>query len=131
MKTLIVEDDFTSRLLLQEFLKSYGPTHVAVNGREAVDAVRAALEAGERYSLTCLDIMMPLVDGHEALRQIRSLEDAQGILSTHGAKIIMTTALGNVSNISKAYSALCDAYLVKPIDRKQLLQELSNLGLIK
>jgi two-component system chemotaxis response regulator CheY len=131
MKTLIVEDDFTSRLLLQEFLKSYGPTHVAVNGREAVDAVRAALEAGERYSLICLDIMMPLVDGHEALRQIRSLEDAQGILSTHGAKIIMTTALGNVSNISKAYSALCDAYLVKPIDRKQLLQELSNLGLIK
>ena len=29
MKTLIVEDDFTSRLLLQELLKSYGPTHVA------------------------------------------------------------------------------------------------------
>jgi CheY-like chemotaxis protein len=31
MKTLIVEDDFTSRLLLQEFLKSYGPSHIAVN----------------------------------------------------------------------------------------------------
>jgi two-component system chemotaxis response regulator CheY len=44
MKTLIVEDDFTSRLLLQEILKPYGPSHVAVNGREAVEAVRLALE---------------------------------------------------------------------------------------
>ena len=44
MKTLIVEDDFTSRLLLQELLKSYGPSLIAVNGKEAVDAVRAALE---------------------------------------------------------------------------------------
>jgi two-component system chemotaxis response regulator CheY len=44
MKTLIVEDDFTSRLLLQEILKPYRPSHVAVNGREAVEAVRLALE---------------------------------------------------------------------------------------
>ena len=43
MKTLIVEDDFTSRLLLQEILKSFGPLHIAVNGQEAVDAVKIAL----------------------------------------------------------------------------------------
>ena len=42
MKTPIVEDDFTSRLLLQEFLKSYGPSHIAVNGQKAVEAVCAA-----------------------------------------------------------------------------------------
>ena len=45
MKTLIVEDDFTSRLLLQEILKSYGVVHIAVNGKEAVHAVREAMEA--------------------------------------------------------------------------------------
>ena len=44
MKALIVEDDFTSRLLLQELLKPYGATHIAVNGREAVEAVRIAVE---------------------------------------------------------------------------------------
>lgn len=48
MKTPIVEDDFTSRLLLQEFLKSYGPSHIAVNGKEAVEAVRAALEGDKQ-----------------------------------------------------------------------------------
>jgi two-component system chemotaxis response regulator CheY len=130
MKTLIVEDDFTSRLLLQEYLKSYGPAHVAVNGREAVEAARVALDAGEPYHLICLDIMMPEMDGHQALRQIRGLEEAKGILSTSGSKIVMTTALGNMKNVSQAYSALYDAYLVKPLDRQKLLQELRKLGLI-
>ena len=41
MKTLIVEDDFTSCLQLQGLLKSFGPSHIVVNGREAVEAARA------------------------------------------------------------------------------------------
>ena len=40
MKTLIVDDDFVCRLLLQELLKKYGPCHIAVNGKETVEAVR-------------------------------------------------------------------------------------------
>jgi two-component system chemotaxis response regulator CheY len=75
--------------------------------------------------------MMPEMDGHQALKQIRGMEEAKGILSTSGAKIVMTTALSNMKNVSQAYSALCDAYLVKPIDRQKLLQELRKLGLIK
>ena len=63
MKTLIVEDDFTSRLLLQELLRRFGPCHVAVNGVEAVDAVTAALTANAPYDLICLDIMMPVMGG--------------------------------------------------------------------
>ena len=43
MKTLIVEDDLTNRLLLQEILKGYGPSDVAIDGKEAVDAVRLAV----------------------------------------------------------------------------------------
>ena len=46
MKTLIVEDDFTSRLLLQELLKDHGPAQTADNGTAAVAAVRAALAEG-------------------------------------------------------------------------------------
>ncbi|MFI5378339.1 MAG: response regulator [Tepidisphaerales bacterium] len=131
MKTLIVEDDFTSRLLLQELLKSYGPSHVAVNGREAVEAVRLALEAGEPYELICLDIMMPELDGQEALRQIREQEEAMGILSSDGAKIVMTTALGDVKNVSAAYHSLCDAYLTKPIQKAKLLEELHKLAVVR
>ena len=49
MKTLIVEDDFTSRRLLQRFLAPFSDCDVAVNGKEAVEAFRLALEAGQPY----------------------------------------------------------------------------------
>lgn len=130
MKTLIVEDDFTSRLLLQELLKSYGPSHIAVNGKEAIAATKAALETGEHYDLICLDIMMPEMDGQEALRQIRDQESARGIFSQNGAKIIMTTAADDMKNVGIAFHSLCDAYLTKPIIKAKLIEELRKLNLI-
>jgi two-component system chemotaxis response regulator CheY len=130
MKTLIVEDDFTSRLLMQELLKEYGLPHVAINGHEAVEAVRAALEAGQPYDLICLDIMMPGMDGLQALREIRALEDAKGIFSSEGAKILMTTALTDMQKKIDAFAGLCDGYLSKPIHKARLLEELRKFNLI-
>lgn len=130
MKTLIAEDDFTSRLLLQELLKSHGPFHIASNGTEAVEAVRVALEVGDPYHLICLDIMMPGMNGQEALQLIREQEESRGILSTFGAKIIMITALNDPKNVIDAFHSLCDAYLTKPIRKANLLHELRKLKLI-
>lgn len=130
MKTLIVEDDFTSRLLMQEYLKDYGQAHIAMNGLEAVEAFRQSLETGESYDLVCLDIMMPQMDGQQALRQIRALEEARGIFSTDGVKVIMTTALTDIGNKMDAFSGLCDGYLTKPVRKEVLLDELRGLGLI-
>jgi two-component system chemotaxis response regulator CheY len=131
MKTLIVEDDFTSRLLLQEILKSNGQEHFAVNGKEAVEAVRMALEANEPYDLICMDIMMPGIDGHQALGVIRQMEKAKGIAGPDRVKIIMTTALGDRANVIKAIQQQCDCFLVKPIQKAKLQEELRKLGLIK
>jgi two-component system chemotaxis response regulator CheY len=130
MKTLVVEDDFASRVLLQERLKSYGPVHIAVNGKEAIAAVRQALATQEPYDLICLDIMMPEMNGQEALRHIRDLEATAGKPPAEGAKIVMTTALRDVKNVSTAYSSLCDGYLAKPIEKDRLYAELRKLGLI-
>jgi two-component system chemotaxis response regulator CheY len=129
MRTLIVEDDFTSRLLLQSFLSQYGECHIAVNGREAVEAFRAAQKSGQTYDLICMDIMMPEMDGQTAVKEIRTLEEAGGTLSTHGVKIIMTTALDDVKNVVEAFKALCDAYLFKPIDTGKLLGHIRDLHL--
>jgi two-component system chemotaxis response regulator CheY len=130
MRTLIVEDDFTSRLLLQTFLSQYGECHVAVNGKEAVAAFRAARANGQWYDLICMDIMMPEMDGQTAVKEIRALEEAGGTLSTYGVKIIMTTALDDVKNVVQSFQSLCDAYLFKPIDTGKLLGHIRDLHLI-
>ncbi|MCC6490958.1 MAG: response regulator [Candidatus Hydrogenedentes bacterium] len=131
MNTLIVEDDISSRILLQTILKQHGPCDVATNGKEAVEAVRRALESGESYDLICLDIMMPEMDGQVALKTIRGMEADRGIASTDGAKIVMTTALSDMKSVSGAFISLCDAYLTKPIRKEKLLEELRKLGLIE
>lgn len=130
MKTLVVEDDFTSRLLMQELLKGFGVTHTAVDGQEAVEAVRLALKTGDPYTLICLDIMMPGLDGQQALREMRFMEEEKGIFSSDGAKIIMTTALSDMKNKIDAFAGLCDGYLTKPIHKKDLVDELRKLSLI-
>ena len=130
MKTLIVEDDFTSRLLLQRLLNRYGECHIAVNGREAVSAFRTALEEGGSYDLICMDIMMPEMDGQEALKEIRSIEEERNITSTRGAEIVMTTALAEIRNVAAAYGEFCDGYLVKPIDKGKLIGVSEELALI-
>jgi two-component system chemotaxis response regulator CheY len=131
LRVLLVEDDFTSRLLLQTFLSRYGECHIAVNGREAVDAFRSALDASQGYDLVCMDIMMPEMDGREAVRQVRALEEARGILSTHGARIVMTTAIGDVKEVIRCFQELCDAYLMKPIDLAELLRQMKSFRLVQ
>lgn len=130
MRALIVEDDFTSRLLLQSFLSKYGVCHVAVNGKEAVAEFRRALESGDEYDLICMDIMMPEMDGQTAIREIRKIEEAGGTRSTFGVKIIMTTALDDAKNVVQSFKSLCDAYVFKPIDTGKLLAHLRSLHLV-
>ena len=131
MRILVAEDDFTSRLLLQEVLKVYGRVDLAVDGEEAVTAFREAIEGGQAYDLVCLDIMMPLKNVQEALREMRSLEENAGVLSSKGAKIVMTTALSDPRNVMESYHSLFDAYLVKPVDREVLIGELARLGFVQ
>ena len=130
MRTLIVEDDFTSRLLLQSFLSPYGECHIAVNGKEALEAFRASQTSGQVYDLICMDIMMPEMDGHTAVREVRALEEAAGTARSKRVKIITTTALDDVGNVTQSLLGTCDAYLIKPIDRAKLLDHIKALHLL-
>jgi two-component system, chemotaxis family, chemotaxis protein CheY len=117
-------------MLLQEYLKGYGECHVAVNGKEAVEAVRAALELGAPYDLICLDIMMPEMDGQQALKAIRALEESWMIIHSRNSVIIMTTALKDLKNVTEAYNNFCDGYLTKPIRKEKFLEDLRKFKLI-
>ena len=130
MKALIVEDEFTSRVVMHKLLSPYGECHIAVNGREAVEVFAQALDEGEPYDLICLDIRMPEMDGFEVLREIRRIEEKKGIVGPHWVKIIMVTAVNEPRSIMQAFSSQCEAYLLKPIEREKLLVHLRNLGLL-
>jgi two-component system chemotaxis response regulator CheY len=131
LKILIAEDDFTCRKLLQSFLSDSGDCFVAINGREAVDAVKDSLDENQPYDLICLDIMMPEVDGHEALESIRRIESERGIIGLDGVKVIITSALDDSTNVMGAFKTGCEAYIVKPISKQNLLDEMEKLGLIE
>jgi two-component system, chemotaxis family, chemotaxis protein CheY len=132
MKTLIVEDDFISRRILKEILSPYGECDIAIDGEEAVQAFRLALDESASYDLVCMDIMMPNMDGQEALKLIRALEKERGESGAKETKVIMTTALGDPRSVVEAfYKGGATSYLVKPISKQKLLQELRNFGLIR
>jgi two-component system chemotaxis response regulator CheY len=127
MRILVVEDDFISRRLLCRYLETFGECDVAVNGNEAVAAVRQSLTAGEPYDLVCLDIMMPGLSGHETLQEVRRLEAQQG--GGGRIRIIMTTALEDKETVARAFAAQADGYVTKPIDKRRFIETLRDLGM--
>jgi two-component system chemotaxis response regulator CheY len=114
---------------LQSFLSRYGACDIAVDGKEAVNAVRLARQNRQSYDLVCMDLRMPQMDGQEAIREIRKQEALAGVLKT--AKIVVTTIHTDMESIAGALLGQCNAYLVKPIDTAKLKNELKALGLIQ
>lgn len=131
MKTLIVEDEFTSRVVMHKLLSPYGECHIAVNGLEAVEVFAQALAAGEAYDLVSLDIVLPEMDGFEVLSRIRRIEGRKGIVGPHWAKIIMVSAVNEPKSIMQAFNSQCEAYLIKPIEEAKLLSHLRKFGLLE
>ncbi len=131
MKCLIVEDSFVARKLLKTYLSSCADCDIAVDGNEAVEAFSQALDEKAPYDLICLDIMMPNMDGREALKAIRQIESEHGIGGLDCVKVIMTTALGDPKNVIGSFREGCEAYIVKPVKKDKLLEEMANLGLVE
>jgi two-component system chemotaxis response regulator CheY len=129
MRALIVEDEITSRMILENVLQAYCSYDVAINGLEAIAAFRRALDESRPYDLICMDIMMPELDGQDALRQIRRIEKQLGVPA---AKVVMTTALNSTTAVADAlFKGGACAYFVKPIHIAYFIKELKAIGLIE
>ena len=131
MKILIVEDDSASQILLQTFLADLGTRDLAANGLEAVEAIEQAILAGEPYDLVCMDIMMPRMNGLEALQKIRQTEFKHHEKGLTTSKVIMTTAKDMAKDMTSAFKAGCEAYIIKPISKKELFEQMQLLGLLE
>jgi CheY-like chemotaxis protein/HPt (histidine-containing phosphotransfer) domain-containing protein len=128
-RCLIVEDELVCQTLLMKYLSDFYDCDIAVNGNEAISAFESALSENRPYDLICLDIMMPEMNGHQALEAIRRIETSFGIGGLDHVKVIMTTALGDSKNVMTAFKEGCESYIVKPINKQKLFEEIEKLGL--
>lgn len=116
MLVLIVEDHLDSRDALRALLEAFGyQVLVAANGQEAVDS---ALKMSPDVIL--MDIMMPVMDGFEAMRQLRSLRQ------TARTPIIAVTAMEGAQEL--ALHAGATDCVRKPVDIRALIGKLSELA---
>lgn len=130
MRALVIEDDDANRKLLEIFLAPHGTCHVSSNGNDGIAKFEEALRTQPGYDLVVLDIMMPGMDGVEVLKRIRQLEDENGIPTPEKAKVLMMTAVADKEIVISSFREGCQAYLIKPLDREELIRQLKNLKVV-
>jgi two-component system, chemotaxis family, chemotaxis protein CheY len=128
MHFLIVEDDVVSGTLLRNLLQEYGTAVSIMTGTEVLSTFEKAHVDQHPFDLICLDIMLPGPDGQSILKKIREWEEQHGILGLDGVKVIMITALNDRHNILEAFRSQCEGYIVKPITKDKVVEQLELLG---
>jgi len=131
MRVLIVDDDFYSRVMLHDMMRPVAECHIAVNGEEAVGAFKKALGDGRPYDLVCMDLVMPEMDGQQALREMRGYEEDLGLNDMKRCKVVVISMLEDSRETNDAFFlGGADCFLVKPIEEERFMAELRALGLL-
>lgn len=107
-KILIVEDNEINMKLIKAILKTKG--YILVEAKDGEEALQAVVR--ERPDLILMDIQIPKIDGLEATRRIRGMEEIGNTL------IIALTAHAMEGDREKILDAGCDGYIAKPIDTR-------------
>lgn len=113
-KILIVDDEFDMRQLLRLYLQQESYlVEDAEDGRKACDKIEK-----DDFDLIILDVMMPIMDGWETLKNIRGISEVP---------VIMLTAKGSVQDKVTGLTIGADDYLVKPFDEAELMARVKAL----
>ncbi len=120
VRTLIVDDHATNRLILSQYCREWEmPYETAPGGPQALVQLRAAAVAGQPFHLAILDVKMPEMDGLALAAEIRRDPSLAGI------RLVVVTAMGQRGDASTAEQAGVQAYLTKPIRKYQLYDALT------
>mgnify|MGYP003703099363 FL=1 len=116
-KILLVEDNEMNRDMLARRLERKGyEVVIAIDGQEAVRMAQSLTP-----DLILMDIRLPVMDGWEAMRRIKTMPETQSI------PIIALTAHAMAGDMEKCMDAGCDDYDTKPIDLSRLLEKMQAL----
>ena len=119
-RILLVEDNFINREIAKEILSSTNVRlDIAENGQEALDRYLS----DTHYDAILMDVQMPVMNGYEASKAIRS----SGKADASTIKIFAMTANTFAEDIAKAKEAGMDSHIAKPIDVQKLIQALRTI----
>lgn len=117
LNILVVDDDEISRKILVKILQKHGHFVVSVdNGQQALEAVKQ-----KAFDCILMDIQMPVMDGVETTKRIRSLDSG-----FKDIPIIALTACAMSGDREKFIKAGMDDYIAKPVDQKELFKILNR-----
>ena len=127
-RVLVVEDNDVNALLARRMLEKAGcAASLCGNGHEAVEAVRRVIAGSEQpYDLILMDVHMPVLDGLEATRCIKSLCGAVSDGIATSPPIVALTANAFDDDRRRCLEAGMDDYLAKPFDREDLYRLLKR-----
>lgn len=132
LKILLVDDSKSAQQKICSIMSRYGECDQAYNGQEAVEMFTASLKMDSAYDLIVMDIVMPKMDGLEAVKEIRRIQKSEDVPEDQGAKIIMLTSKADPGHMMKAHFEVGVAtYITKPFEERTLIEALTNLGLIE
>jgi two-component system, OmpR family, alkaline phosphatase synthesis response regulator PhoP len=116
-KILVVDDEPNIVQTLQDRLEMNDYKVVtACNGKEGLDTALT-----EKPDIVLLDVIMPVMDGHEMLEHLRKHEEGRDIA------VIMLTARSQNQDIARANACGIDDYIVKPFDLSELLEKIESI----
>ncbi len=118
-RILLAEDNEDHQPLLSHILSKAGAqVTLAENGKVAVELAQAAAAQGRPFDLVLTDIQMPVLDGFDAMRKMRS--------DGFTGPIIALTAQVAPVDCKKCFDAGCDDYLSKPVGQTELVNMLAD-----
>ena len=122
VRTLIIDDNGTNRLILSEMLSRWGAVVTeAESGQQGVAELIRAKQAGAPYSLVLLDRRMPGVDGFQVAETIHRQPTMAGTM------ILMLTSENRAGDIARGRALGVAAYLVKPVKQAELLEAIQEV----
>ncbi|MGO8880422.1 MAG: response regulator [Desulfomonilaceae bacterium] len=117
VNVLVVDDNATNRRILEESLRAWGMKVTSVDGgKAALEEMKNGEITGSPFTIVLVDYMMPGMDGFELAEKIKADP------SIANSTMIMLTSAGQRGDAARCLELGISAYLLKPINQKQLLE---------
>jgi CheY-like chemotaxis protein len=117
-KKILIADDSKTALMMSQMLLKRHPFDI-VTASDGAEAVQRAI--ADHPDLILMDVVMPNMNGFEAVRAIRATDSVRSI------PVIMVTTRSEAENVEDGYESGCNDYITKPVDGVELLEKIYDL----